>query len=248
MASYHRNRVRSLGRFQDDLCFFCEQPLVYLDPTKKYAPHTGANHGLVASVDHYLSRAVGGGGQRENIVIAHRDCNSHKGHAQTPEFDEKMRQLNIRRGFGDENGDVHPDRIMRRLRPEEFGPADCEPLIFLCELANQYEGDAGKRIRDTITKRIQDHYELIKAFTPVESIDLRRQAISAIRAIRAQNETRKLPAPLGGLLSTFQKAMTDRACSKEPSKKQIRRERRRERLMRELSPHDVGVQENPSTT
>jgi hypothetical protein len=200
---YRRNRRKALGAYQDDLCFFCDEPMIYLDPSKCYNG-IDTNDDQQASFDHYVSRRRGGGGLRENIVIAHRACNSLKGgHEPSPEFDEKLRALNIRRGYGDEYGNVPDELVYRRLRPEEFGP-HLGSLVYLCDLANnQTDG----RLRDTIAKRIKKHIRLISDLSAVENLGARREAIIAVGRYRSEQEY-LLPEPFDTLLDNVRATLT----------------------------------------
>lgn len=196
----------ALGAFQNDLCFFCDEPLIYLDPRARYRAGE-ANHPLQASFDHFVSRRQGGGGTKENTVIAHRDCNSRKGHEdRSDEYDEKLRLLNIHRGFGDENGQVEPDAIRRRLRPDEFG-CESPALLYLCDLANALEGEEGRILRCILTKRMQDHTTLLSKLSVIENLGFRREILHALRNKR-EAERIPLEKPFDTLLANVLAMMT----------------------------------------
>lgn len=190
---YKRRRTIRLGSFQDDLCFFCEQPLVYLDPNTRYDEHTERKpQANTASDDHYMSRKNGGSGRRENLVIACRVCNTNKGHEPTPEFDEKLRLLNIRRGYGDANGVVAQEDIRDFLEPSTFG-SNSEALINLCSMANKIEGVPGQKIRRAIRRRINRHRELLKNINEVSPRGLKIEIVASLRKTRRESVQYHLP-------------------------------------------------------
>lgn len=228
---YRRNRLKALGAFQDDRCFFCGEPLLYLEPKRSYSGGADSNMPLVASFDHYIPRKEGGAGTRENTVIAHRDCNSKKGHEPTPELDEKLRLLNQRRGYGDENGIVPDEQRYRRLRPQEFGPS-FPALLYLCDLANEIDGLEGRRVRDKIARRIQNHKLLLKELSAIQSTSLRWEAINTILAHREQHgHQQPLPEPLEEVLNNVCKTITRSVWNAPLSKGQ---KRRRVKMLRQL--------------
>lgn len=89
---------------QDNLCFHCHLPMQLPDPDKCY-PNGARNEHDVASYDHLLPRSLGGRGGG-NLVIAHRSCNSKRGH-KLPSSEEvdHLRVLNAKRAllFGTES-------------------------------------------------------------------------------------------------------------------------------------------------
>lgn len=99
-----RVRLKRLAKHQDDLCFFCDGPLVF--GPRPHGP--GAEQPDWASLDHFLARVNGGTSNVFNTVVAHARCNSIKGRSYaTPEQQAKLDALNaIRRhhyapDFGD---------------------------------------------------------------------------------------------------------------------------------------------------
>ena len=93
--NYRQRRRKRLAEDQDNLCFFCDEPLLfYPDDT------SDGNHPLVASDDHFIARAAGGRGTMANLVIAHRQCNSERNHsAKEHHYVDKLARLNEKRGF-----------------------------------------------------------------------------------------------------------------------------------------------------
>ena len=208
-GAYARRRVIRLGAFQDDLCFFCEEPLVYRDPTRSYRHHMQrAEQPNTASCDHYLSRKAGGSGRKENTVIACRVCNSDKGHEPTPEFDEKLRLLNIRRGYGDENGIIHPDTIRDHLEPRTFA-SGIPSLDNLCDIANKIEGMEGQKIRRLVARRINSHRALLKELNSISIRGLKAEIVGSLRQTRRAGADYRLPMDvedhLENVLSTITK-------------------------------------------
>ena len=205
---YKRRRTIRLGSFQDDLCFFCEQPLVYLDPNTNYADHSEKkSQPNTASDDHYLSRKNGGSGRRENLVIACRVCNTNKGHEPTPEFDEKLRLLNIRRGYGDANGLVSDERVRDHIEPSTFG-SDSNALVSLCNIANKIEGVEGQKIRRAIRRRLNRHRDLLKSLKDVQPRGLKIEIVNALRDTRRRTSQWTLPKIVDDHLENALSTMT----------------------------------------
>lgn len=105
MASYRQRRRRRLAKHQDNLCFFCDAPMLFVPEDI-----SENNHPLEASDDHFVPRSQGGRGTLSNLVIAHRDCNTrHSNVLKDAEYEEKLIQLNIRRGLSDDDkNEVEP--------------------------------------------------------------------------------------------------------------------------------------------
>jgi hypothetical protein len=181
---------------------------VYLEPTRKYNDFSESNEQQVASFDHYISKKRGGGGTKHNTVIAHRQCNSEKGHSPSPEFDEKLQALNIKRGFGEQISD---DLIMFRLRPDTFGK-NSDALIYLCDLANTIEGDNGRVVRRTISSRINKHTLLIKSLCAIEDVGLRYEALYAVYRNRVATQQSLGDERMDTLLNNVCVTMIKQAC------------------------------------
>lgn len=174
---YRRRRIQLLSGFQDNKCFYCGESMILLDPNKTYYDDDAeTNEPHVASFDHYLSKKRGGGGCKENIVIAHRQCNSEKGHAASSEFDEKLVALNVLRGFGEH---IDTDLIMYRLFPDTFGK-DSPALVYLCDLTNSVDGEEGRQLRRKIASRLNAHILLIKSLSVIQSKGIRSESLHAV--------------------------------------------------------------------
>ena len=212
MSSKNRKRAMSLGYHQDDLCFFCNGPLVYHDPYKTYEEFSVPNadqNDLSASRAHYMPRGEGGGSSRENTVIVHRVCNTKDTSRFTPELVEKLRVLNIRRGFGDANGNVSQAAVVNMLRPSTFGPPT-DALQYLCDMANAIEGDEGISLRRAISRRLLEHMGLIKDLSCLDK-SLMEEALLTIRAYRNEKYHIKLPDKIETLLDNVRSTWAKRA-------------------------------------
>src|SRR5216684_5719449 len=100
-----RRLLMRLGAEQDDLCFYCDKLLDYPDPDKKYE-NDERNYETAASFDHVIPRSKNGR-TGDNLVIAHRGCNSHRNvNELTEEQTVKLIALNERRKhiFSPESG------------------------------------------------------------------------------------------------------------------------------------------------
>ena len=189
-----RRRLRRLGLYQNDLCFYCDEPVIYSDPEIKLAFNpNGPRH---ASFGHYVSRHLGGSNHMANSVVAHRQCNSEAGHEPTPELDEKFHKLNILRGYDVEGLD--DPRLISRLDPTTFSKPS-PALEYLCDSANAIVGEEGVRIREKIIRRLQSTINLINGLRNVPNASLRQEALIAIIERRA-TDTDTFPPKLSTLL------------------------------------------------
>lgn len=68
-----RRQVRALRRRDGDDCWLCRQPIDFTitDPQSPWR----------WSRDHFIPRSLGGPDTTENMRLAHRWCNSHRGDA-----------------------------------------------------------------------------------------------------------------------------------------------------------------------
>ncbi len=191
--SMKRKRIRRLGEMQNDKCFFCDQPLQYIEEERPEA----------ASLDHYHSRKNGGSGQMINLVVSCMKCNSDKGHLPTPEYDEKFQQLNERRGFS--------GSIMSYLDSGRYGKPSLA-LIELTQYANNIDND-GVWIRSKISKKINDHMKLISQLRVIHNTQLRMEALLAIQERRNAAAPLVLGDPyLETLFKNVIKTLTRQAC------------------------------------
>jgi len=82
-------KLRLLVKAQNNLCFLCDQPLVFGNPE---------NHPDYPTRDHVIPRSFSGENKTRNIVIVHASCNTNKGNSYpSKEFLEKLEKLNIAR-------------------------------------------------------------------------------------------------------------------------------------------------------
>ena len=156
-SGYIRRRRRKLADMQDNLCFFCETPLVFSDETKD------PNGPLVASDDHFFSRSQGGGGGVANIVIAHRKCNSElHHHPKSQELEERFYKLNILRGLGDDRGiPFDPDRL--GLLSQKQWPIPGKAMQIIIEVLNDIPGEDGQVARRNFKKIMNSFYLYLRS-------------------------------------------------------------------------------------
>lgn len=203
--------------------------MVFLIPAKRYKGTL--NDPRQASFDHFISKSNGGGGTKENTVIACRDCNSKKGSENfEAEFGEKLRLLNIKRGYGDTNGVVCPTRIRRMLRPDEFS-ITTTALSHLCDLANDLKDDEGLSIRSRIARRLQKHQAMIKALSAIPDLGLRRETMRLLFQKRQADQRARLDDLMERLIGNVMAAMINehfRKVDRKRKKKGARKLRARE--------------------
>ncbi len=152
---------KRLAEYQDNLCFFCDEPLLF-DIEEK-------NHPRRASFDHFISRKLGGSNSQSNTVIAHSDCNSKLHHyPKSKKFVEKLAALNVKRGFDGSDA-------LLPMGHKYFGEiaAQSEAAGDLFDRLEQIEGSEGLHIRKKV-RRFFDLWNLgIKDFKRMHSSELR---------------------------------------------------------------------------
>lgn len=190
-----RRRMRMLGRWQDDLCFYCDQPLIYLDPDQKFESDEG-NAPDVASEDHFIPRAKGGhNSSHYNRVIAHRACNSKKGDNLPDEtLIAKLEALNQKRGFKEppKAGGVAIDSFGKPF----------PGLVYLIDLLNSESGGRGVRLRNIVTNHMN---EILKHVRLTENVPGREYRGYLLRLVYEDffNKIKPLGDPYDSLLRNF---------------------------------------------
>ncbi len=188
--AYLRRRVLRLGRFQKDRCFYCDGPLVYLDPQVNYGSDIG-NDLNVASIDHFVPKGLGGSKGLHNLVIAHRGCNSKKGHEMpSAEMVVRLHHLNEVRGFipSDRPGVIRADTFSEPF-PE---------IVFLCDMVNVLQGAEGKRIRRLVGQRLGRVSQYVATTKPLEDAFRRRVLLLLIKD--TEENTLALESPYEGMV------------------------------------------------
>lgn len=174
-----RRRVARLAEHQSGLCFYCDEPMILLDPKGVFSSQEG-NEPDVASEDHFIARSLGGSNNTYNLVIAHRQCNSEKGRGQPEEhLVEKLQTLNGRRGL------TAPD-VPGSLSPSTFGKAQ-PALVYLCDLANIAPGGPGNRLRHHIASRLQKAILLLRELSVIERPELRNKVMERMTSEMLSN-------------------------------------------------------------
>lgn len=177
-----RRRIIQLSAFQDDLCFHCGKPMRLRDPEHTYDSDE-SNDDDYASFDHAVPAACGGSNRIENLVIAHRSCNSARHHAPLSADDlARVAALNEKRKDLIEEADKG-DEI-----PElaTYGGRSA-PAIALHEYLSALEGRDGVRVRRHVNRFIGKFQTELSALRQIVDDGCRRRfAELLLRAVREE--------------------------------------------------------------
>lgn len=176
-ARRRRRLLIRLAEAQDNLCFHCHLPMVLPDPATHY-DHSARNGDDIASYDHLLPRSKGGQGGF-NLVIAHRGCNSRRGHLIPTEAEmEKLIILNEKRKhfFTSEHG---------RISAGSFGEVTSSSIV-LAEVLNSLEGDDAHRQRSLTCRFINSFYQNIRALDVLVNNDDWQRLVCIVRDYHLQ--------------------------------------------------------------
>jgi len=203
-----RNRVIKLGAFQDDQCFFCKEPLSYLDPYLLYENDDVAAQAPEAPcLSRYVSGSVGGSGQQNNLVVAHRACST--AHGSRPKgLDEDFRALCVRRGNIEVDEELDQRKLREQMTPETFSKPT-PAMVYLCDLSNQVESKAGVHLRRRIVRRLEDHMSLLRRTRGLDE-HFRAEVIRCLRADRDARYEVVLDDPYRTVLANVMTAFTRR--------------------------------------
>ncbi len=163
-VEYRNRKRRRLAAYQDNLCFYCEKIMIFSDEADD------PNGPLIASYDHFHSRATGGSGDQSNLVLAHRVCNSQHSHfRKSEELYEKFRALNIKRGFGDELGNVDKHVAESALRLDSFMKYSVAAEDFFQRINEIPFNNGGNRIRTGINRALTRWSAVLKELSKMDN-------------------------------------------------------------------------------
>lgn len=158
-----RRFVVRLAEAQDNLCFYCQTGLILLDPNIKYDMDFG-NRQDVASYDHVVPRIRGGRGG-DNIVIAHRGCNSSKNKREpTAEEIERLRILNLKRVdiFTPDHG---------QISPATFGIVSPSGITLADILNNLEDNEDNAKLRHRVCRTISNYNKKLSSLNHMKNPD-----------------------------------------------------------------------------
>jgi hypothetical protein len=145
---------------QDNLCFFCDMPVI-LPEIRKYYENYELNGELEASFEHVVPKSFGGKRRGINVVIAHRKCNTERG---TTNYSErllkKLEELNIRRAYL-----FAVDKDSGKISPSTFGMVTPSSIMLVEEL-NGLDFDI--KIRRKITTFMNKYCEHMKQLDNIQ--------------------------------------------------------------------------------
>jgi 5-methylcytosine-specific restriction endonuclease McrA len=163
-----KTRIHALADAQDGLCFYCDKPVVILNPNK---PHSDKAYGDFrrATWDHVVPKSQGGG-RGNNLVIAHALCNADKGDTPpTEDMLERLAILNLKRAHLFE---LHKKLEKQYTKMTLFrGDTFSEPtpsMLVLSKLLNDLEGQDGQRFRNRATTLLQTFLDDLKSLQDIK--------------------------------------------------------------------------------
>ncbi len=178
-ASRHRRRALArLAEAQGNLCFYCKQPMFLPDPNRRYENHA-LNFDEAASYDHVIPKNKGGRGG-DNLVVAHRKCNSEKeDRIPTDEELNDLIELNKKRQhlFTCDHGKISPSTFFEVS----------EATIILAKTLNEIETEDANKIRHAVCQSINLYNNAIKSLDIIKDTDRWYQRAEIAKAKHLKN-------------------------------------------------------------